>query len=92
MLFSGIGDEDVEFSELFDRFGNRILAELLVTDIATDEQRLCALGFDQFLRLLGIARLVAVDDGDVRALSGVEDGGCPSDPGIPTGDKGSFSF
>ena len=54
MLLGGIVDEHMEVAEGLDRLGDRVSAELAVANVARDQDRLAALGFDKTLGLLGI--------------------------------------
>jgi hypothetical protein len=49
-----------------------------------------ALGLDRSLRLLGV--FIQVDDGDIRAFSGVKDGNRPANPAIAACDERDFSL
>jgi hypothetical protein len=70
VLIGGIGNEDVEATELVDGALDELGAELCVGEIAGDQDAAPPLGLDSALRLVGIALLdLEVIDRDVRTLA-----------------------
>jgi hypothetical protein len=72
MLFAGIVHEDVEAAEtVYDLFDG-VFAERLVADIPGDGERLLAFALDDLRGLPGVVMLAQIEDGDVRAFTGIE--------------------
>ena len=86
MLFAGIVDEDVELAEPLDHLGDRIVAKILVADIAWKRDRLAALGTHDPGGLFGIVMFFEIDDCDMRALARIQRRDRAADPAVRPGD------
>jgi hypothetical protein len=91
-VVAGVVDEDVEPTEAPDRVGHGAQAVLPLDEVAGNENG-CATGLlDPLGGVLGIGLLTRqVADRDVGALTGVGDGHCTPDSGVPAGDERPFS-
>jgi len=81
-LLGGVVDEHVDNPKSLDMLVDGLLALLVVHQVAGDQQALAALLLDHLLGVLGVGLLLGeVDDADVGALAGVEDGNGTADAG-----------
>ena len=87
MLLAGVVDEDVEPAELIDGLLHRLLAELLVADVAGNGDRLAPFLLDDLLGLGGVVMLAQIDDGDVRAFAREQRGDRAADAAVAAGDQ-----
>ena len=80
-------DEHVQPAKFLNSLGDRLIAELLVRDIAGDENAFSPFGFDLFFRYLRVVMFIEVCDGDIRAFPGKQNGHGPADAGITAGNE-----
>src|SRR3546814_17326550 len=92
MLLGGVVDQHVESTARLDRLGHRLLAELLLADIARDQDAAPAGIFDVLLRLFVVALLLQIVYRHVGALLSEGRGHPPADAAGPAGDPRAPSF
>src|SRR6478609_5489110 len=85
MLLGGVVDEDIEPAPARDGLRHGIPAEILLADIAGDEQRLAAFGLDEPPGFFGVLVLFLVDDRHLRTLAREKDGAGAADAAVPAG-------
>jgi hypothetical protein len=91
MLLAGVVDDDVELAELINGLSNRILAELLVSDVAGNRDRPAPFLLDDLLRLQGVIMLAEVKNGDVRTLASEQCRNATADAAVRTRDQCDLS-
>jgi hypothetical protein len=87
-LDSGIVDDDVETTKFGDRLCNHITAELLIADVARQEQTTPTGGLDEVLRFLGILVLIQVHDRNIGTFLGKHHRDRAPNPAVATRDDG----
>src|SRR4051794_23736670 len=87
MLLAGVVDENVEPAEFVHGSVDDLLAELLVAEVAGDQNRAATFLLDDLLRLLCIVMFAEVGDGDVGAFASEQRGDSAADAAVRTGDQ-----
>src|ERR1700704_3430625 len=93
MLMRGIGDQDIDPTELFDCSFDRVIASAGVGKIAWKLQAFRAGSFDRGPGFVGVRLLDGqIADRDVGAFASIEQGDSAADAGIAAGDQGDLAF
>ena len=92
ILDSGVVHQHIQLAELVEGLLHGIPAELLVGDIAGDQQAAALVLLHQRFGLFGISVLIEIQDRHVRAFLGKGDRHGATDPAVATGDQGHLAL
>ena len=86
-LERGVVHQHVQPAQFLNRPGDRPVAELLIRDIAGNENAFSPFGFDLFFRHLRVVMFIEVGDRDIGAFPGKQNRHGTADAGITAGNQ-----